>query len=79
MGGWQRLEAGNTAAAAGLNLVLNLLLIPSFGLLGAAFATAASLIGLAIVRCVQIRRLLGLRTLDSVLPRSMGPGASGAA
>jgi O-antigen/teichoic acid export membrane protein len=70
MGGWQRLEAGNTAAAAGLNLVFNLLLIPSFGLLGAAFATAGSLIGLAIVRCLQLRRLLGLHTLDSVLPRA---------
>jgi len=69
IGGRQRLEGCNMALAAGLNLMLNLLLIPAYGLFGAALATATSLIGLAILRCVQLRRVLALDTLDRTLLR----------
>jgi len=68
VGGRQSLEAGNVALAAGVNLILNLMLIPVFGLLGAALATATSLTGLGLLRCVQIRRVWGLHTLDRALP-----------
>jgi O-antigen/teichoic acid export membrane protein len=69
IGGRQRLEAGNMALAAGLNLVLNLTLIPAYGLLGAALSTATSLIGLAALRTLQLRRVLGLHTVDRTLLR----------
>jgi len=69
VGGRQGLEAGNVALAAGLNLILNLLLIPIFGLLGAALATSTSLVGLALLRCVQIRRTFGLYPFDFALLR----------
>jgi O-antigen/teichoic acid export membrane protein len=69
VGGRQSLEAGNVALAAGMNLILNLILIPIFGLLGAALATAISLIALALLRCVQVRRVLGLHTVDVALLR----------
>jgi O-antigen/teichoic acid export membrane protein len=69
IGGRQLLDTGNLALAAGLNLVLNLILIPTCGLLGAALSTAISLIGLALLRCLQLRRVLALRTLDPTLLR----------
>ena len=64
IGGRQKLEAANVAVTAVANVVLNLMLIPLFGVAGAALATTASLIGLAIIRCLQVRRVFGLRTLD---------------
>lgn len=69
IGGRQRLEAANMALAAGLNLVLNLTLIPKYGLLGAAMSTATSLIALAVLRALQLRRVLGLHTVDRTLFR----------
>jgi O-antigen/teichoic acid export membrane protein len=64
IGGRQRLDAANVALAAVLNLALNLMLIPVFGLVGAALSTATSLIGLAALRCLELRRVMGLRALD---------------
>jgi O-antigen/teichoic acid export membrane protein len=69
MSGRQRLDAANVALTACSNLVLNLALIPPLGLLGAALATASSLMILAGVRSFQVRRLMGLRTIDRTLLR----------
>ena len=71
IGGRQKLDAVNVAIAAIANVMLNLILIPFLGLAGAALATATSLIGLAIVRCLQVRRVFGLRTLDFAPLRAM--------
>jgi O-antigen/teichoic acid export membrane protein len=43
MGGYTRLEMGNAIAAVTLNIVLNVLLIPRIGFVGAAVASAAAL------------------------------------
>jgi O-antigen/teichoic acid export membrane protein len=64
IGGRQKLEAVNCAVGAIANLLLNLMLIPLLGLPGAALATASSLSGMAIIRCLQVRRAFGLRTVD---------------
>jgi O-antigen/teichoic acid export membrane protein len=64
IGGRQKLEAANVTAAAVANLLLNLMLIPVFGLPGAALATASSVSCIAIIRCLQVRRVFGLLTLD---------------
>jgi O-antigen/teichoic acid export membrane protein len=69
IGSRQRLEAVNMALAAGLNLVLNLLLIPSYGMLGAALSTTTALSALAVLRALQLRRILALRTFDRTLLR----------
>lgn len=71
IGGRQKLDAINVAIAAIANLILNLLFIPLFGLPGAALATGTSLFGLAILRCLQVRRTFGLRTLDFAPLRAM--------
>jgi len=70
IGGRQKLDAVNVAIAAVANLMLNLMLIPSLGLVGAALATATSLVGLSIVRCLQVRRVFGLRTLEFAAVRA---------
>jgi O-antigen/teichoic acid export membrane protein len=64
MCGRQGLDAGNTAFAACLNVALNLALVPSFGLVGAAIATAISLVVLSAVRCLLLRAVLGLHVAD---------------
>ena len=43
---------------AGSNVVMNLLLIPRIGVLGAALATLASYVLVFLIRAVSIRRLL---------------------
>ena len=76
IGGRQLLEAGNVALAAVVNLLLNLLLIQVLGLVGAALSTALSLVALSVLRRVQLRRALGLRTSGATLWRAvlaMGP------
>ncbi len=53
LGAWSVISA--TVAVA-----LNAALIPSFGLLGAAVATASVKIGIAVVLAVRVRRLIGI-------------------
>jgi O-antigen/teichoic acid export membrane protein len=65
----QALEARNAAIAACLNFALNLALIPILGLVGAAIATALSLIALSGLRIWQLRSMLGLSLADGVLAR----------
>jgi O-antigen/teichoic acid export membrane protein len=57
--GEQNRSALVAISAATLNVLLNYLLIPSFGLVGAATATTASLIAAAIANYVVARRRLG--------------------
>lgn len=49
--------------AAVINVVLNLLLIPSFGMAGAAIATATAIIFWNIAMFVYVKRQLGLRSM----------------
>ncbi len=58
--GHQRACAAVLSGAALLNVVLNILLIPLFGLLGAALATTVSLIGLAASMFVIAKRRLAI-------------------
>lgn len=62
-------------AAAAVNIVLNYLLIPRFGLMGCAWATAASHGATAVVICGLVHRRVLLRstwTLQAVLPIAIG-------
>jgi O-antigen/teichoic acid export membrane protein len=64
----------------GLNLLLNLLLIPRWGLLGAAVATGISLAGVNLVRLLQVYRLLGFHPYDrSYVKSAVAGGAAGLA
>ena len=54
MTGYQKLELVNNLTLGGLNIVLNLLLIPKLGILGAAVATGISLALVNLARLVEV-------------------------
>lgn len=60
MHGEQRLCAAVMITAAVLNIVLNLILVPRFGIVGAASATATSLAFAALLNATVARRRLGV-------------------
>lgn len=61
MTGYERLQVVNTTITAVLNLVLNVVLIQSFGIVGAAIATGVSFIILNILRLAEVWFLLGIQ------------------
>lgn len=62
MTGQERQMIGASLASAGANIVLNLLLIPRYGMEGAAAATALAGVALSVALALRVRRLLGLKT-----------------
>ena len=54
-------------AAAGINVILNIALIPQWGIVGAAIATATSLALYCIIRHVKVHRLLRVNPLTKKL------------
>jgi O-antigen/teichoic acid export membrane protein len=69
LGGRQRLEAANAAIAAALNIILNYILIPRFGLVGAATSTCTSLVVLSGLRLLQVSRAFPVAIFDPVIFR----------
>ena len=65
MTGHPRLALVNSVATLILNATLNLILIPTWGVVGAAVATGASITIVSIVRLLQVYRLLKLWPYDS--------------
>ncbi|MEE9189144.1 MAG: polysaccharide biosynthesis C-terminal domain-containing protein, partial [Candidatus Neomarinimicrobiota bacterium] len=55
--GYPKVNLYNALAALGVNITLNIILIPQFGIMGAALATLISLIIIAVARIVEIRLL----------------------
>lgn len=75
MGEYERLQLANNCFVAVLNIVLNWLMIPRFGIVGAAVATAISTATIAALRLTQIRWLFDLFPYDATcvsIPLSMG-------
>jgi O-antigen/teichoic acid export membrane protein len=71
--GFLLMMSGNEQAArrdvmlgSGMNLILNMLLIPPFGLMGAAVATSMSWIVLNLLLSVSVYRILGINILWSL-------------
>ena len=60
VGGRQTVETANAVFGAVANVLLNLLWIPSWGLLGAAVATTTVAVIMATLRAVEVDRLIGL-------------------
>jgi O-antigen/teichoic acid export membrane protein len=63
--GHQRLNLLNTFVAAVLNIILNIILIPKYGLAGAAWATFISLTFIAILRVIETRIILSINPFYS--------------
>jgi len=64
MTGREKLESLNALGILILNVVLNMILIPVFGILGAAIATAISLILLNIIRVLEVYVFLKMHPFD---------------
>ena len=56
--GYQKLNLINTLLATVLNIVLNVILIPKYGLAGAAWATVISLTFIAVLRLIETQLIL---------------------
>jgi O-antigen/teichoic acid export membrane protein len=69
MGGKSSWNLLNTLVAVTLNVVLNIVLIPPFGIVGAAVAWSASLLVNNLAPLVQVRRFLGLHPFGPAFPR----------
>jgi O-antigen/teichoic acid export membrane protein len=61
MMGKQKWELGNTISMVVVNFILNLVLIPTLGVIGAAIATAFSVATVNGLKLVQVHMLFGLR------------------
>ncbi len=64
MTGNPKWRLANATIAAGLNVVLNLLLVPRWGIAGAATATAASISLISLLQLLEVRWLVGLWAYD---------------
>lgn len=68
--GRQVLETRNALVAAVLNIVLNVMLIPHFGIVGAATATTCSLLVFACLRVSQVRNIFQVVSLRPAMVRT---------
>jgi O-antigen/teichoic acid export membrane protein len=69
MSGNERLMQGRAAFIAGLGLVLNLLLVPRWGALGAGLATAVSVASTNLIAVFLVHSKLGIWTLPFPFPK----------
>ena len=60
MSGFTRLLFWNSFGVFILNIVLNVVLIPKYGILGAAWATLLSIVAINLIRVIQVRWILKL-------------------
>jgi O-antigen/teichoic acid export membrane protein len=66
----------NNAAVALLNLVGCIVLIPRYGITGAALSTTASIVAVNLLKLVQVRFLFGINPFRAQSVRSLAAGAA---
>lgn len=71
MSGRSGLNAANAALALAANIGLNLVLIPRWGMTGAAVSWAVVIVGVNVARMVQVRALIGIGPLSRSLWRPL--------
>src|SRR5205823_11764663 len=64
MTGKQKWEIANTIVMVAFNFLLNLVLIPRMGILGAAIATAISIATINAIKLIQVYLLFGLQAYN---------------
>jgi O-antigen/teichoic acid export membrane protein len=69
MAGWSRLQLFNTSVSLALQVALAFLLVPSWGILGAAVANSAALVTLNLVQLLAVRRRLGFHPFSMALAK----------
>jgi O-antigen/teichoic acid export membrane protein len=73
-----KLVMKNSLGHLGLNVVLNILLVPSFGLLGAAVATTVSVIAIDAVLVYEVRSKVGINPYSWDLAKPVVASVPGA-
>lgn len=79
MTGRQKLELGNSVALLSVNVALNLLLIPRYGIAGAAVATASSISLINLLRLLEVYWLYGMHPYAASYMKAFVPAAVSAA
>jgi O-antigen/teichoic acid export membrane protein len=79
MSGRSGLNFATAAAALAVNIGLNLVLIPRWGIQGAAASWGVAIVGLNAVRVLQVRRLFAIHPFTRSLAKPMVAAAAGAA
>ena len=74
MSGHQYLKLYGDLALAIINVTLNILLIPHWGLIGAAVATATSIAGVKLFQIMQVQIVLGFQGYDWIFLKTIGAG-----
>ena len=77
--GRARMSVLNSVLFLSLSLVLDFLMIPPWGILGAAIANATSLAAVNVLRVIQVRQVLGIFPYDRRFLRPLGAGLIGGA
>jgi len=60
MAGYTKIVFWNSMIAFILNIILNIILIPQYGIIGAAWATFISLLIIGVLRIIEVKKILGL-------------------
>jgi O-antigen/teichoic acid export membrane protein len=74
MSGFQKYNLINALVALFTNISLNIMLIPKFGITGAALGTAIALFLISLLRCVENYSLLRLNLLSTKLLKPISAG-----
>ena len=75
MTGYTNIVFWNTIIAFILNIILNIILIPQYGILGAAWATLISLSIIGVIRVIEVKKILGLSLYSYKLFKPITAGA----
>jgi O-antigen/teichoic acid export membrane protein len=75
MSGRVLLNLVNNTAILALNIVLNLILIPPYGIVGAGVAWSVSLVLVNMIRLLQVRHLMGMLPFNVVTAKSLAAAA----
>ena len=74
--GHSKLVMWNSIAVSAVQIGLYLILIPSYGIVGATLATSASLVLTVILRTVQVHHILDIWPFDSTIYKPLVAGAA---
>ncbi len=75
MAGYTRLVLWNSLGAFILNVILNIILIPRYGILGAAWGTMLSLTAIGLARVIEVRLIMKISFLTKGLIKPVLAGA----
>jgi O-antigen/teichoic acid export membrane protein len=75
MTGHERWVLANTVLLGGLNAIGNYLLVPEYGIIGAAISTAGAVICWNLVSLLEVYLLLGIQPYTAAYLRVLGAGA----